>query len=108
MGNTPQEGTCGEDNGTAGESFAQTADDALNAFFARGTQRGDNAIPPEVEGGRFAPGATANSRQSGHSIPNAGTPESKPFKTVEQASRVMPSSVTIPQSPPKASISRTS
>jgi hypothetical protein len=50
MDNTPQEGTCGEGNGTAGESFAQMADDALNAFFARGTQRGDNAIPPEGEG----------------------------------------------------------
>jgi hypothetical protein len=50
MDNTPQEGTCGEDNGTASESFAQTADDALNAFFVRRAQRGDNAIPPEVEG----------------------------------------------------------
>jgi hypothetical protein len=50
MDNPPQEGPCGEDNGTAGESFAQMADDALNAFFARGPQRGDNAIPPEVEG----------------------------------------------------------
>ena len=50
MDNTPQEGTCGEGTGTAGESFAQMADDALNAFFARVTQRGDNAIPPEVEG----------------------------------------------------------
>jgi hypothetical protein len=37
MDNTPQEGTCGEDNGTAGESFAQTADDALNAFFCPGS-----------------------------------------------------------------------
>jgi len=34
MDNTPQEGTCGEGNGTAGESFAQMADDALNAFFS--------------------------------------------------------------------------
>jgi hypothetical protein len=108
MDNTPQEGTCGEGNGTAGESFAQMADDALNAFFVRGAQRGDNTIPPEVEGGRFAPDANANGRQSGHGILSTGTPESEPFRAVEQAARIMPSSVTIPQSPPNPSILRTS
>jgi hypothetical protein len=99
MDNTPQEGTFGENNGTAGESFAQTADDALNAFFVRGAQRGDNATPPEVEGGRFAPDANANGRQSGHGIPSTGTPENEPFRAVEQAGRIMPSSVNIPESP---------
>ena len=34
MDNTPQEGSFGENNGTAGESFAQTAEDALNAFLS--------------------------------------------------------------------------
>jgi len=78
------------------------------AFFVRGAEEGDNAIPPEVEGGRFAPGANANGRQSGHGIPSTGTPESEPFRAVEQAGRIMPSSGTIPQSPPNASILRTS
>jgi hypothetical protein len=69
------------------------------ALFVRGAEEGDNAIPPEVEGGRFAPGASANGRQSRHGIPSTGTPESEPFKAVEQAGRIMPSSVTIPEKP---------
>jgi len=69
------------------------------ALSVRGAEEGDNAIPPEVEGGRFAPGASANRRQSGHGIPSTGTPESEPLKAVEQAGRIMPSSVTIPEKP---------
>jgi hypothetical protein len=108
MDNTPQEGTFGENNGTAGESFAKRQTTPSMRFFVRGAQKGDNVIPLAVEGERLAMGVITNGRQSGHGIPSAGTPESKPFRAVRQASRVMPSSATIPQGPPNACILPTS
>jgi hypothetical protein len=70
------------------------------ALFVRRAKNEDyNAIPPKVERGSLAPGANANGRQSGHSIPSTGTPKSEPLRAVEQTGRIIPSSVTIPEKP---------